>query len=701
MHSATMEDAGLQAGVLRRVRNIYWMAIGLIAILATVSYFLLGGIIQSSRADGRLLDLAGRQQMLSQRIVVLTNEASDARTLWMQEAAVKRLHDTITEFANNYAALTGLEPSEDFPTRPIPADALSAEARTIFEGAPHHLGFYTDRLIASANRYLAALPSGDAGQGAVVPPASRSTMIVTTTGLAEDVLDGYSQLAKRLTMEAAQRVAYTEQIHAIIFYMMMALLVLEALFIFRPMFALIERRTQALVDAHNDMAHAASHDSLTGLRNRTFLTRRFEKLIEQARDTGGRLAVIQIDLDEFKQINDTLGHAAGDIVLKTTAQRIDRSSRNGDLSARLGGDEFVIVLPSAGEDDDIGRLASRILAAVNAPVEIDGALVHVGASAGVAVYPDDADNADDLMVHSDLALYCAKRDGRGIYRHFSDGMRTKLDRHKRLEADIRDAVKKELFDVHFQPQVSLKTGAVTGIEALVRWRHPEHGNIAPAAFLPVAETSGLICGVGRIVIRKAIRQAALWRRAGYDFGRIGVNVSGAELADPGFIDFIFSTLRAARLPPECLSVEVLESVVFDNPESGLVRKLEILRKSGIHIELDDFGTGYATLAHINSNAVDRLKIDRRFISDLNVDAKNARIVRAITELARSVGLEIIAEGAETQEELDALVSLGCYDVQGYSIAFPMPANEAADWLASRSGARLLAVTRAASDQMNA
>jgi diguanylate cyclase len=681
------DDSPARVGVLRQVRGAYWVAIGLVAVLATFSYFLLAGIIESNRSDSRLLDLAGSQQMLSQRIVMLANEAHNTRSEWVRRNAIAQMQRATAEFRDNYTAITGLEPAQDFASGPTYDGPLSDKARALIAAAPYNVAFYTRQLLNAAGKLIQTLPSADDG-GAGMVQSQASEIVQSLTGdISEGVLRGYAELAHRFAAEATERIAYTARINSIIFVMMLALLGLEALLIFRPMSALVERKTRALIDAHNDMAHAAAHDALTGLSNRTFLTEHFESMIQKARHRNGRLAVVQIDLDEFKQINDTLGHAAGDFVLKTTAARIDSASRDCDLCARLGGDEFVVVLPSIGDDDDVGVTAARVLAAVNQPIAIDDAVVHVGASAGIAVFPDDAETADDLMVHSDLALYGAKRDGRGSYRYFSESMRARLDERKRLERDLRDAIAGDLFDVHFQPQISLKSAAVTGIEALVRWNHPERGYVPPAAFLPTAEKSGLICEIGRIAIRKAIMQAAQWQRDGIEFGRIGVNVSTTELAHSGFIDFIFATLRAAKLSPDRLSIEVLETVVVNDRESGLIEKLAILRKCGIHVELDDFGTGYATLANINSNAVDRLKIDRQFVSNVHANPKNASIVRAITELARSMGLDIIAEGAETQEELDCLVKLGCFDVQGYSVAFPMPAKELGDWFRTQARRR--------------
>ena len=502
--------------------------------------------------------------------------------------------------------------------------------------------------------------------------------------VANATLEGFTALGNRINALADARLDSTLDLHRSLFYATIGIIILVALFIFRPMSDVILRKTDELMDARNSMAFLAVHDGLTGLHNRAFLTDHFDTLIKGAQRRDERMAVVQIDLDRFKQINDTLGHAAGDYVLVVTAQRMRETCRASDICVRLGGDEFVMILQGAGSTEDINMVAKRIMNRINEPIGFQGATILPGASAGIAVYPVDADNANDLVVHADLALYSAKKQGGGAYSFFSEELRRELEHRKQLEHDLRLAIAEKSFQVYFQPQVSLTTGAIAGIEALVRWKHETRGMISPGEFIPVAEKSGLMAEIGRIVIAKAIRAAGEWHRSGIQFGRLAVNVSGTELREIDFDKFLFDTLEAEGLPPQKLSLEIVESVILDDEKTGIAAKLRHIRSAGVHLELDDFGTGYASLSHVNPNEIDRLKIDRRFVQNINANGDNTKIVRAITELARGLGISIIAEGAETEAELTSLKSIGCDQVQGYSISFPMPPEQALEWLALRS-----------------
>ncbi|MFZ1682206.1 MAG: EAL domain-containing protein [Rhizobiaceae bacterium] len=458
--------------------------------------------------------------------------------------------------------------------------------------------------------------------------------------------------------------------------------------VFFPLSRTLALRSVALADAHRSMEYLAAHDGLTGLHNRAFLVDHFETIIAGAERRGERVAVLQIDLDGFKQINDTLGHPAGDAVLVRTAQRMRDSSRSSDLNARLGGDEFVMVLVGAGTTEDIAHVASRVIGNLNSPIDYEGATVSVGASGGIAVYPTDGTRAQDLLIHADLALYDAKKTGGASFRFFSEELRQELDNRKKLEADLRAAIEARHFEVWFQPQVSLIDGSIAGVEALVRWPHAIRGMVAPGDFIPVAEKTGLMADIGRIVLDKAIAETAQWHADGLRFGRLSVNVSGSELREADFVDTLFATLARHGLPHELLSLEIVESVILDDVRTGVAAKLKVIRAAGIHLELDDFGTGYASLAHVNPNEIDRLKIDRRFVQDIDKHRDNGKIVRAITELARGLGIDIVAEGAETEAELDSLMAIGCSKVQGFSIAFPMPQGAAQEWLVARQPDRL-------------
>ncbi|MGX8008003.1 putative bifunctional diguanylate cyclase/phosphodiesterase [Mesorhizobium sp. ORM8.1] len=659
------------------IKSGYWLALTIIAAMVIASFVLLQQLMAQQQHNDLLLDIVSTQKALSQRIVFLAS-ATGAATRDKQPALVTALKQATEEFETNYDRLlteTGADPQS-----PALNDPKSIEY--VLFSKPFHLDYFSVGLVANGQRLASSFESqlgmqAQSYKGGV-------DRVGLDASVANATMSGYAALGQRISAFANEKASNILDLHRTLFFATLGVIVLVALFIFRPMSNAILRKTRELVDARNSMAFIAVHDGLTGLHNRTFLTEHFETLIKGAHRRRERLAVIQFDLDRFKQINDTLGHAAGDYVLVVTAQRMRDSCRASDLCARLGGDEFVMILNGAGSTEDIHALAKRILGEINEPIAFQGATIMPGASAGIAVYPVDADNAQDLLVHADLALYSAKKLGGGSFSFFSEELRRELDYRKQLEQDIRTAIADKAFEVYFQPQVSLTSGKISGIEALVRWKHATRGMISPGEFIPVAEKCGFMPDIGRIVITKAIEQAAEWNRAGIDFGRLAVNVSGTELREADFDNFLFSTLERVGLPPQKLSLEIVESVILDDEKTGIAAKLRHIRAAGVHLELDDFGTGYASLSHVNPNEIDRLKIDRRFVQNINENGDNTKIVRAITELARGLGISIVAEGAETEAELDLLMAIGCDQVQGYSIAFPMPQDKAREWLLARS-----------------
>jgi len=658
------------------IKTGYWLALLIIAAMVMASFILLQQMMAAQQHNNTLLDIVSTQKALSQRIVFLAS-ATGSASRDKQPALVSALKQATTEFETNYDLL--LEQTGADPLSPARSDPKSIE--NVLFAKPFHLDYFSVGLIANGQRLISSFESQLSGNAAYKGGGERVNL---DASVANATLSGYAALGQRISAFADERSEKLLDLHRTLFYATIGVIVLVALFIFRPMSKAILRKTHELIDARNSMAFIAVHDGLTGLHNRTFLTDHFETLIKGAHRRRERLAVVQLDLDRFKQINDTLGHAAGDYVLVVTAQRMRDSCRASDLCARLGGDEFVMILNGAGGTEDINMLARRILEQINEPIMFQGTTVLPGASAGIAVYPIDADNAADLLVHADLALYSAKKLGGGSFSFFSEELRRELDYRKQLEHDIRVAISENAFQVYFQPQVSLTNGAISGIEALVRWKHAERGMISPGEFIPVAEKCGFMPEIGRIVFAKAIEQAAEWDRAGIAFGRLAVNVSGTELREPDFDRFLFATLEKAGLSPDKLSLEIVESVILDDEKTGIAAKLRHIRAAGVHLELDDFGTGYASLSHVNPNEIDRLKIDRRFVQNINENGDNTKIVRAITELARGLGISIVAEGAETEAELDSLMAIGCDQVQGYSIAFPMPQDKAREWLLARS-----------------
>lgn len=679
-----MSQPSVQAAVSGRlvllIKSAYWVALLIIAAMAVASFVLLQEMMAAQQRDGALLDTVSTQKALSQRIVFLAG-AAEAATPNRKPALVKDLRAATEEFEGNYDRF--LQSTGAAPGSPAQLDSSSIES--VLYAKPFHLDYFSVGLAANGRRLTAALEAEldhrYARSGSINAGGEYAAL---DPSLANATLSGYSALGQRISTMAENRSQGMLNLHRNLFFATIGVIILIGLFIFRPMSNAILRKTYELIDARNSMAFIAVHDGLTGLHNRAFLTDHFDTLIKGAHRRRERLAVIQLDLDRFKQINDTLGHAAGDYVLVATAQRMRESCRASDLCIRLGGDEFVIILNGAGDTEDINTVARRIMERVNQPIVFQGATILPGASGGIAVYPVDADNAKDLMVHADLALYSAKKLGGRAFSFFSEELRFELDYRKQLEQDMRAAIAERAFQVYFQPQVSLVDGTISGVEALVRWKHKTRGMVSPGEFIPVAEKSGLMADIGRIVIAKAVAEAADWHQSGIAFGRLAVNVSGTELREPDFDTFLFDTLEKAGLPADKLSLEIVESVILDDEKTGIATKLRHIRSAGVNLELDDFGTGYASLSHVNPNEIDRLKIDRRFVQNIDQNSDNSKIVRAITELARGLGISIVAEGAETEAELDSLLAIGCEQVQGYSIAFPMPQGEARAWLTARS-----------------
>ena len=432
-----------------------------------------------------------------------------------------------------------------------------------------------------------------------------------------------------------------------------------------------------LKSAQEALDFQAHHDPLTGLPNRSLLEDRLEISVHRAKRERTALAILFIDLDRFKNINDTLGHHVGDIVLCEAANRFTASVREADTVARLGGDEFIIILESITEPAAASRVADKILEALRRPFIIDHQEFFIGASIGISLYPQDGEDRADLLKHADSAMYRAKDRGRNTYEFFSSEITSfSLDRFK-LEADIRYAIEREELSVYFQPQFSLRDGSLVGAEALMRWAHPERGMVSPGQFIPVAEESGLIVPMGEWIMRQACRDWAGWHGAGLKPGVLAINVSGIEFRRGRVRESVELTLAETRLPPALLELEITESSIMNQADNS-IRALHALREMGLQLAIDDFGTGYSSLSYLKRLPLSKLKVDQSFVRGVPDDADDAAITRAIIALAKSLGLVTIAEGVETEAQRGFLQREGCDEMQGYLTARPMPA---ADFLA--------------------
>ena len=422
-----------------------------------------------------------------------------------------------------------------------------------------------------------------------------------------------------------------------------------------------------------ELEHQANHDALTGLANRNLLRDRLQQSLALAHRYERPFSLAFIDLDNFKLINNSLGHDIGDRLLKIVAERLVACVREGDTAARLGGDEFVLLVTEQEPDDSVYQIVQRVMAAISQPFLIDKREFKVTGSVGIASFPRDGEDADTLLRNADTAMYRAKDLGRNIFQLYSSEMNANFGERLTLETDLWNALERDEFVLHYQPKVDLKTGRIIGMEALLRWQHPARGMIPPGKFIPVAEESSLIVQIGKWVIREACRQNQAWQDDGLRYVPIAVNISARQLHDKDLVETVRTTLKSTRLRAEYLEIELTESAVMLNADET-INTMAVLRGMDVRISLDDFGTGYSSLSYLKRFPVTGLKIDQSFVRDIAYDPDDAAIVRAIIVVAQALMLDVTAEGVETVEQLEFLKAHGCGEAQGYYFARPVPAS---------------------------
>jgi diguanylate cyclase (GGDEF)-like protein len=437
---------------------------------------------------------------------------------------------------------------------------------------------------------------------------------------------------------------------------------------------MVSVRTMGLEAANNQLRHIATHDALTGLPNRVLLDDRLDQAIMHAERNRQQFAVLVLDLDRFKFINDSLGHHAGDELLNRIALRLRGVVSEVDTVARVGGDEFVLLLAPTADKPDAIVVAQRVIEALKSPLSITGVPLHISTSVGIAFYPADAAGPDQLLAHADAAMYCAKQRGRNNLQCFETGMDTTTRDRVKLESDLHAALLQQQFVLLYQPKVDTATDDFHSVEALIRWHHPERGVIMPEDFISLAEDCGLICAIGEWVLREVCRQVKAWQREGLPRMRVAVNVSATQFRQGNLLDIIRQAIGEAGLDPRCLEIELTESAVMTNPEESAAI-LQELSQMGVLVSVDDFGTGYSSMSYLRRFPIDNLKIDRGFVKDLMTRADDASIVQAIISLAHSLRLKVVAEGVETPEQLHSLRSMGCDQYQGFHFSPPISATE--------------------------
>ncbi|MBT9613854.1 MAG: EAL domain-containing protein [Burkholderiales bacterium] len=434
--------------------------------------------------------------------------------------------------------------------------------------------------------------------------------------------------------------------------------------------------------------HMAHHDALTGLPNRALFRDRLTHAMAQADRYHQKLAVMFLDLDRFKAINDTLGHNVGDQLLKIAAERLRSCVRDCDTVARLGGDEFTVVVEDIIEDHDAASVAQKILDTLSQPFNLYGHEVFISVSVGVTLYPSDDENADNLLRNADSAMYRAKENGRNNFQFYVADMNVKARERLMLESSLRRALDRGEFRLYYQPRVDLLSGRVIGAEALLRWRHPEMGLVPPAEFIPILDETGMIIPVGDWALREACRQNREWQDMGLPPIRVAVNLSVRQFIQKDLADTVIRALEVAGLAAKHLELEITEDLFLEHNETNIVT-LARLKGMGIHISIDDFGTGYSSLSYLKRLPIDTLKIDQSFVRDIGTDPDNKAIASAIIAMASSLRLNVLAEGVETDEQLAFLRAQGCNEIQGFSFSHPLPAEEFEQLLREGRQMRLL------------
>ena len=431
--------------------------------------------------------------------------------------------------------------------------------------------------------------------------------------------------------------------------------------------------------AEKNMQYLAHYDSLTGLANRVLFRERLEYGIARAQRNNSQLALLFIDLDRFKQINDTLGHNAGDELLVNVSGRIQSCTRKEDTVARLGGDEFVVILENIKSVKDVSYVANKIINALSKSDNIAGQELYITPSIGITIFPDDNTDANELIKYADAAMYQAKEKGRNRYQFFTDNMNNQSRYSLNVENKLRSALENDEFILHYQPKFDINNKTITGAEALIRWLHPELGMVPPLDFIPIAEDTGLIIPIGEWVIRESCRNLQEWKSLGYNPIRVAVNLSPRQFRDSQIIDYILDTMVEFDIKPNEFEVEITESLLMEDTDATIL-SLNKLKAWGLHIAIDDFGTGYCSLGYLKKFPIDTLKIDRSFVKDILVEPDDAAITEAIIAMGHSLRISLTAEGIETEDQLRFLKQHGCQEGQGYLFSKPIEASELLEFM---------------------
>ena len=624
----------------------YWLALLWIAGVAFGGHLSMKSLIEKQAFWDGQISLVEEQIDRSARVTALLKEGGVSAEV-LQSSAAKLL-----EHQSRLLEMDQIAPGDDVRT-----------AMALYEGAAASIATPLGMLAAAARRNDASAPSN-------IAAANRAATQLETAY--RGVIDGLRTASAKASARAESMATWS-------FYSVIALLGGVALLIFRPLSQRLRKIAQQLVEAHEELHRTARHDALTGLPNRSYMREFLNDAIRQARDANAKLAVIHYDLVGFRSLNKLIGEDFADAALKHVAEVIRTNSRKGDFVARVGIDEFAVIQATGADANEISVRAKGVSKQISSPVDINGMQLELLNVSAAAIGEAGELDAERMVKNAEIAVTQAKLDGAGSFTLYTPEMREAFEAKQQMRIQIKEAFERDEFEPYFQPQICLRTGAIDGFEALARWRHPSRGVLTPYYFLYAAAEFGVGDKLDELIMEKSLDAMVEWRRAGVQGLKVGVNFASEQLSDPFMIEKIKWALDRRELSPDCVCIEILETVLMEEEGEDTIRNIEGLGRAGFAIDLDDFGTGHASIATLQQMRVDRIKIDRSFVTDIDTKEDRQKVVSAMISLAHSLDTKVLAEGVETDGEFLMLRELGCDYVQGFGIARPMPGPDVVGW----------------------
>ena len=638
----------------------YVLALSLIAVMVTASHFIAGSITSAETDTANEVDVAGAQRMLSQRIALLLTELDRTDS---PETTLAELRAARDMFRASHLALINGDPS--LRLAGVSTDELGA----IYFSPPHEVDRQVMDLILAADK---ALLRGGA--------LSRAELANVTAQAKGPLLVGLDAVVKRKEVEAREGLLFIERISQWLLVATLVVLAAEALLIFQPLSRHAKRAADDVLATTEELRHSMRHDQLTGLPNRRYSREFLDMALSQANRHGHRVGLFQLDLVGFRHLNDTRGDAVGDLVLQRVAGLVRCETRKGDFVARIGADEFGVICSHVKDLEELQTLADRLSDLIAEPFEIEGVKCDLRCAAAIAMSEEGEVDPLRLLKDVDIALNVAKKQGAVASVLFTPDLRDAFEAKEGLRRELKIALDEGQIEPFFQPQINARTGELDGFEALARWRHPEKGVLSPFVFLNAAAEFGLADRLDEMILDKSLTALTEWRRRGLNVPRVGVNFSAEQLRDPFMAEKIKWAVDAYHLDPSDVCIEILESVLVEEEGDDIAKNIASLSRTGFHIDLDDFGTGHASIATLQRFRVDRIKVDRSFVTAIDTDEEQQKVAGAMIDLAHSLGVVALAEGVETDAEYDQLTRMGCDFLQGFGIGKPMSFDAAPEWL---------------------